>query len=216
MTPPPERVLSDRTLSAIVLASAALTGAAGLWVIGRWQIGLPPLVEAYRDQPPMQPLAALCLTLWSIALFAASQRMRTLANLASLALIGFVTLRLYQALIGQDYEIDRLLFPNAFPSGSNHLRVRGGMVEATAFNFIFLSISVLVRPCAPRTASGLLIVPAAICAASLGAVLGGVTNPNGVLAYVVMAPATALGLLLATVGALCLDPRPRWLAGKSG
>jgi hypothetical protein len=216
MGPPSDRATSDRTFSAIVLTSAALTGAAGIWVLGRWQLGLPPLVEAYRTQPPMQPLAALCLTLWSIALFAASQRMRTLANLSSLVLIGFVGFRLYQAVIGQDYEIDRLLFPNAFPNGSDHLRVRGGMVEATAFNFIFLGIAVLVRPYAPDVARSLLIVPAAICIASLSAVLGGVTDPSGVLTYIVMAPATALGLLLATAGALCLDPRPGWLAGKSG
>lgn len=216
MQRPSDRGPSDRTFSAIVLTSAALTGVVGLWVLGRWQLGLPPVFEVYRVQPPMQPLAALCLTLWSIALFAASQRMRTLASLASVVLIGFVVFRLYQALAGQDYEIDRLLFPNAFPYGTNYLRVRGGMVEATALNFIFLGVAVLVRPFAPRTASGLLIVPAGICAASLGAVLVGVTNPSGVLTYIVMAPATAVGLLVATAGALCLDPRPQWLAGKSG
>src|SRR5438128_8816499 len=103
---PYRHATSDRTFSAIVLTSAALSGAVALWVLGRWQLGLPPVVETYRNLPPMQPLTALCLALWSVALFAAEQRMRLLASLACLALMGIAAFRLYQGVAGYDFEID--------------------------------------------------------------------------------------------------------------
>jgi PAS domain-containing protein len=207
---PSDRAQSDRVFSAIVLMCAALTGAAGLWVVGRWQLGLPPLVEAHRD-PPMQPLTALCLVLWSISLFAAEQRMRLLANLSALVLIGMVGFRLYEAVAGVDHGVDRLLFPNAFAGGADHLRVRGGMAEATAINFLCLSVAVLGRPYVPRLAAGALIVPTLLASFALLAMMLGVNSPAGFMGYANMALATSLGALIAVTGALCLDPQPQWV-----
>lgn len=202
--------------SAIVLCSAALTGAAALWTLGRWQLGLPPLVDAYRDLPPIQPLTALCLALWSIALGAAQQQMRLLVSLACLVVIAIAGFRLYQAGVGRDFGLDRLLFPNAFADGAEHLRVRCGMTVATAITLFCLSGAVAGRPYAPRLTLALLSIPACVSGLSVIALVLGVDGPGGVTGFASMALAASVGGLIAVTGSLCLEPQPLWVMGLFG
>ena len=193
---------------------AALTSIlCGIVVLAGWVFGIDTLKRLAPHFVAMSPMTASSAILAGLALFifdlpSAPRGWILLARAAAAAVALVGLLRILGYIIGFDFGLDRLLFPDRLFEPT--LQVSNRIAPNTAANMFLAASAILLvslrRPALRQTGQILAAIVAMICLLSL---IGYVYNANqlyGVANYVPMALHTALVYLVLAGGTLFVRP----------
>jgi PAS domain S-box-containing protein len=215
--PTDSRLVTLLTRAATV-AAAAVAGL-GVVVLFAWWLDIAALKSVLPQWVTMKTNTALGFLLSGLALWllrdedaGTGARRAARAGAGLVALLGLLTLA--ENLTGWNPGIDELLFPE--PATTAPTAHPGRMAPATAFNFLFCGLALLLLDTRARRgwrpAQFLVLPPLAVSFIAVMGYLFGAESLYGVSPYSSMALHTALAFAVLGAGVLWARPERGWMA----